>query len=213
MRKWMMVSAVFLLAGLIAGGICRKSFTNYNRLEFYEVGLLSEGLAEEYIGYAEEMYEEESAYILKVKCVGETEFVYKRTFQNAVVEEVYQGEGIIPGQEISLSNAGSYIFFDTMHINTGFANAMRVGEEYLVFLDDACYSHEYGFAIYPMSGLYASVFSLKESNSVPVESKYTIGLLTDYENVADSEFFATSQEALDMMYELKAKLLEKYIGE
>ncbi|MBQ3584392.1 MAG: hypothetical protein IJA27_06735 [Lachnospiraceae bacterium] len=203
------VLSAMIISGII-GGICRNSYVNCDELEYYKVGLMADELVLNLKDRMEKTLDE-STYILKVKCIDEVEFSFKRTYQAVQIEKVYKGENISTGECINISMISSNVYQDDMSINMGFVNKMMVGEEYLVFLGQKVVSIEYGTEIYMTPDyIMAPVFSYKEHNNVIVDSLFEDSLYAYYKDVSENEFFVESEEALNILLGIKNNLIEKY---
>lgn len=213
MKKLLILPSILLVAALIIGTVFRMNITNYNDMGYYQVGLIGEAVAQAACETVLPGICASAPYVFKVKCDGSPQFAFKRIYQPAIVEAVYRGEGIQPGQQIAVSTWNSLISLDKMCVNTGFVNFMDEGEEYLVFLQEPFYSYEYDMALYiTPEALIAPVFSLKEHDNVIAISEDPEYLAVDYKEVAENEFFVDSQESLEIILDFKKKMLQEYCG-
>ena len=153
----------------------------------------------------------DSGTILKVKAKKEQEFIFRRTKQCVTVVNVYKGENINPGDDITIVAGNSGIDFKCMQLDTGFANAMIPGDEYLVFLDpqlDTLDKNERVF-ITP-NYLFATIFSCKQRENVIAIPESSENTYVPYLEVKDNEFFLMSQSGVDQMNNFKELILNKY---
>lgn len=206
MKKYCIISAVVFLPLIIIGVMVRGTFVNANDLDFYPVataGVYVLDALENNI----ELVEDRSEYILKVRCKSDSIFVFKRTYQEVEVLHSFSGVGDIKqGDVINISPAASYIFSDDGSLNMGFINEMRVGREYLVFLDEPKSSVELGITIYPtVEFIMTMIFAYDDIENAVAETGYV-----PYSVVATSEIFADDQSAINKFLKIKATFLEKY---
>lgn len=211
---------LFLTAGavlglMIFGIVKRQTYTDMTKQEDYltqlQVGELPENIAERQCDIMEQSLPE-AAIILRVEVTGELEHLFRADRQKAVVREIYEGSGVERGEEI-------YIFSDHWKLSLdgnlnslerGFVNIMKVGTEYLVFAETV---EENPAADIPSVRVYddffiAPVFCCEERQNAAIPT----GEITyvPYRDVMDNEFFGASERALQLMEELKARMLSLY---
>lgn len=156
----------------------------------------------------------ETPFILRVEAVGEIEHLYNVDRQRVVIREVYAGEGPEAGEEYYLFSGKWHLSLDGYYdsLGRGYVNILEVGTEYLIFAEEVLedlrgdlpaikmYDHEF---------LISPVFCYEERQNVimPVTGDTTY---VSYKDVKNNEFFVTSEKALEMMEELKSKMLSLY---
>ncbi len=215
------ITVGLMVIATIVGCIHKSAYTNYTKDSFdsFYVGVLDYGLAENAQNAMKDELEKVSEYIVRVKAVTDLQFVFLRAKQRVEVQEVYKGDGVEVGEEIDVTVDGSHIFFEgdvPMSINLDFVNVMEPNEEYLLFLEskvESDFSYEDGFPYDVYRGspsIIAPFFSYRERESVPVTPDRGAYRAVPYAEVKDSEYFVTSQEALDCLLVLKATMLERY---
>ena len=189
MRKIGILTCIIFLPVLVIGFMVRGTFVNANDLSYYTVATAGAHIVTALENNAETIGEG-SAYILKVKCKSDTQFLFKKTYQEVEVVKVFQGkEDVAKGDVINISPAASHIFSDDDSINMGFVNEMRVGKEYLVFLDEKKTSVELGISIYPtVEFIMTMIFGYEDMENNANAVGYVL-----YEEVKDCEFFSETK--------------------
>ena len=215
LKYTIIISGILVLLAGIFGLSKRNTYVDItkqeNPLDEFEVGIFTDDLIEivEKQEFAD-LYQENSQYIVKVKCDSGIEFAHATTLQYALVEEVYKGEGLSAGDRIAIVKGGGSL--SSGSINIHFVNYMESGKEYLVFLEERIRIPETKEIMYMPPGLIVTpVFAYddtKESRPQSYEGDYAV---TEYKNVKDYEFFAESEEGLAVLWELKRKLMEPYL--
>ncbi|MCM1327199.1 MAG: hypothetical protein NC094_11210 [Bacteroidales bacterium] len=229
---WFFTAGVFM-AAMVFGMVKKQTYKNLvaqeNYLEQLYVAELSEDLTERACAAMSRSLPD-AAIILRVEAVGEIEHLYRGDRQKVVIKEVYAGSELEKGKEM-------YIVSDHWHlslkptnesdgydrwvdsIQRGFVNIMEVGTEYLVFGEAVTEDRRTGE---PAVKLYddffiAPVFSYEGHPNVIVPiSEDDVGIYgtaVPYKDVKDNEFFATSEKGMQMMEDLKSRMLALYPGE
>lgn len=206
MKKMLVISLAMFLPMIVMGCFVRGTFVNANDLSYYPVASAGTYI----IDALENSYEvigERSSYILKVRCKTDSQFVFKRTYQEVEVLEVFRGNSDVKkGDVINISPAASYIFDDDGSINMGFINEMQVEKEYLVFLDVPKTSVELGISIYPtVEFIMTMIFAYDEIENTVAPMGYV-----PYTEVESCEIFADSKRSINKFLRIKAELLNKY---
>ena len=130
-----------------------------------------------------------------------------------VIQEVYAGTGVEQGDEVYITSGHWSLNVDgtPSSIQRGFVNIMEVGSEYLVFAEDIMEDWKTGTLVVKLydNFIIAPMFSYEEHQNVvmPVSDGSTY---VAYKDVKDNEFFATSEEALQIMEGLKRQMLSLY---
>lgn len=216
-RHWLSFLTIgAVLAAMIFGIVKKQTYTDLVSQEDYLTRLyvaeLSEEMAREQCADMEQALPE-AALIMRVEAAGEIEHLFQADRQKAVVREIYAGSGLKQGEEIYIfSNHWQLVLDgDPNSLQRGFVNMMDVGAEYLIFAEDVVES--------PMSDM-LSVKTYDDFLITPVfcyeNPQNTIMPVTGdssyvkYQDVMDNEFFAASETALQMMEELKTRMLRLY---
>lgn len=130
--------------------------------------------------------------------------------QEVEVLEVKKGAGELKGQKIMLEDAGSgFQLRNKAKIPDchSVQNIMQENTKYLCFFDDIPLNQENHVEQYVLTNI-LSFFNLEHTNHTTLLSeertKYTFG------DLADIEFFSSSQEQLDVNNTIKEKIIERY---
>lgn len=204
--------AAALFIAIIIGIIYRQSYTNItaqpNPLENFSVALWDVNIGPpDFIDLLRDELPE-SNFIIRVKSLGQIEYLFKAKKQLVEVLEVYKGDEIEVGDVIWV--AGGPLFFDGMTANMGFVNVMEPNQEYLIFLEEKLESMNKKEVVYGVPGFIISpIFSYNDYDheilSVSEGNRYV-----PYKEVKNNEFFVSSEEALQALMNLKHDLLQLY---
>lgn len=160
-----------------------------------------------------------SPIIARVTPTEELEPLFYAARQKFQVLQVFKGEGLTPGDTIYIGDESGWCVLPNRNpssLEYGFVNAPQPGREYLVFLSGEVEIVD-GFPTIPTYLLpnFARVtptpiFCYEDFGTMEVVPTDGFGTYVPYSQVSGNEFFATSQEGLNMMLELKHTLLEQY---
>lgn len=217
-----LLATILVLLSAVFGIWKRSTYTDTLRqpdaLETAQVGELPEEYAKQ---AASEMESElpNCNIILRIKATGEfvPEFGVGR--QTGIVQQVYQGNGVSTGQEISIvserwayssekSDEGTQVF-----AQMGYVNHMKQDREYLVFLDGpAAAAEEESTASFLLADdcTIVPVFCYDTIKNVVVDTAGAESTYVAYTSVRDNEFFMCTEEGLQAILDLKAKMLALY---
>lgn len=214
-RILVMLMSIAYIAAVFAGLNVKKTFTEINKLDnkldFFEVGIIERQLAEIIADDMRNTLVDNSAYILKVKSVGNLELDYLCATEPVEVVDVYKGDNINKGDKISVFRSSSRLFYQLNgfnSINMDFVNAMKNGDEYLIFLekkiDDA--------SVYrTVTGIIAPIFSIKDRKNTISKSLHTDGCMSvPYGDVKDNEFFVADEGALNVLINFKKNMISEF---
>lgn len=208
-----------LFSALFIYGRYERSFhkeLDISGLEEFYVGLLPDELVERQVPILQNDLPD-SRYILQVSCMEEMQFQFSCGTQKVKIEHVFQGDDLEAGDEInilvstlvSLPEAGGA---GENACNLDFVNRLRVGETYLIFLDQKVetengllYMQNDHFLVKPyfsydhiQKNYFASTNPDPDNNSIL------------YKDVKDEEMFLMSEDSVNMMMDLKKELFQKY---
>ena len=209
------IVAIAILGAAILGISKRDTYTDITAQSDYLDNLVVAVLPEEITINACEMaseYLEEAPVVAKVKIVEKEEILFGTTRQKVCVQKQYVGEGLIEGSDIYIySNRWCVSFTEPQSLERSFINLLRVGEEYLVFLNEENKKVDLELPLYEVFGdqIIIPVFCYKEIENIPVETSGD-STYVEYSKVRDSEFFGETEKAVEVWETLKAELLEKY---
>lgn len=159
-----------------------------------------------------------SPIIARVTPTSELEPQCYTSRQQFLVQEVFAGDGLQAGQVIWIGDiAGAVLPGGTPDsVECGYVNLPQKGQEYLVFLsgpvevvDGFPTLPTYTLASHPRY-LITPIFCYEDFGTTVVAPLQGLGTYVPYSQVSTNEFFATSQEALEAILELKHTLLEQY---
>ena len=137
--------------------------------------------------------------------------------QRFLVEEVYAGDHLKPGDEIWIVSGSWCALIDETYQQMVFyfVNAPKQGQEYLVFLSGQVEIVD-GFEALPVYQLQNGILldPIFCYNDLDTQVDTPIGQPLDitvpYKEVSDQEFFAESQTVMDALVEAKHALLAQY---
>ncbi len=213
------VLAVFLATGVFCA-VKRQTYTDITGEDNYMDKLSVGVVLDESIIYICNLLEAkltDMPIVLKVKCVGEREYLYRVGQQLVYVEEVYRGSELIEEEEIYVySERWTIIMWSEPNsAENAFINTMEPGEEYLLFLTgnkaEVSGTDIPGYQIYgDIAILPIFLFGEREHTTVELAEDVT-NTYVPYSEVKGNEMFAETEEGYEIWLELKEKLFEKYV--
>ena len=204
-----------VIAAAIFGLIKRQSYTDIvNKENFMEQMLIAELSAKLTENVCTELCQTlpTAPIILSVSPVEDMEYMFKTGRQKVCIHEVHMGDGLDVGQEIYVTFSRWSVMllekYDT--VQCGFVNTMKKGNEYLVFLSDKIDGLD-NLIVYSLFGesVIAPIFCYEELENVIAPTHGTTTYVT-YSSVKNNEFFAETEEALQIWKGLKAEMLGLY---
>lgn len=159
-------------------------------------------------------YEEESKYILKIRCTKDAKFDYQSCLEYGEVVKVFKDNGDITiGDNIVMDRSGYHLFTKEGGVtpgidsaNMGFANLMKKDKEYLVFIEDKIATELYDYDIYQIRGWsIVPIFSYEDMDNVIVDNGAAYA--AEYKLVKDNEGFFDTEEIEQSYYEFKHRIL------
>lgn len=204
------------LAAMAFGMVKKQTYTDLagqeDYLEQVQVGEITEDLARiACTAMAESL--PDSPIILRVEVVGGIEHLFQADRQRAVIRQVYAGSGLENGDEIYVFSRHWQLSLgeETSSIQRGFVNILEVGTEYLVFAESVNEGVGAGIPSVKMYDefLITPVFCYEERQNaiMPITGDSTY---VSYKDVKENEFFAVSEEALQILETLKGQMLSSY---
>lgn len=212
---WIFVLCAFL-AAMMFGIMKRQTYRDTLGQEDYLDHLWVGELWEEYLelqGANIQQSLPDAPIILRVETVGEIEHLYNVDRQRVMIREVYAGEGLEAGREVYLFSNGWQVILDEYYesLERGYVNILEVGVEYLVFAEEILEDIKGDLPAVKVYDEFAiaPVFCYEERQNVviPVTGDVTY---VPYKDVRENEFFVTSEKVLEMMEELKSRMLALY---
>ena len=155
----------------------------------------------------------DAAIILRIEVTGEIDHLFQVDRQKAVIRQVYAGSGLEAGEEIYIhSNHWQLALYEEpISIERGFVNIMEVGTEYLVFAEAVSKRRKNGIvSVKTYDDFFITpVFCYEEHRNAiaPITGNTTY---VPYKDVMDNEFFAASEESLQIIETLKGQMLSLY---
>lgn len=206
MKKMALITVIMLIPAVITGLWCRSTFVYCNELKYYKVSPVDTSVIE-IVAKNLETLTDESVYVLKVKCISEPLFTFKRMYQRVEVLEIFKGDGIDAGDVINITACSSRIFTEDNRINMGFVNAMHQDKDYLVLLNEREDVKEIELKLYPTAeALITLIFVYENTVNAPAGEVVYV----PYTKLQDNELFARTQEGLEIFLDIKQKVMEKY---
>lgn len=218
-KLWFPVLVLALTVGFgIFGGINRQSYTDITSqpgyLDQFAVAEMPEGVCLNACQVLEQALPE-APIILRVTPIGELEPQFEFFLIPFRVEEVYAGEELAVGDEIWVGRQSNSLIVEReggRYAELGFVNVPEQGREYLIFLSDRIIQDEGRTICFFWESDMATQVPMFCYDDIPNTFITPDGVSTyvSYSEVADNEFFATTQAGLDAMAELKEAMLERY---
>lgn len=194
-----------------------KTIQDINQIECY----LTVNDSKEQIEYDEKLLEKEceelySNYdevdnIAIVIPTGKVKLYEIEVIQEVEVVEIKKGDAQLTGKKIMLEDSGAgFQLGEKGEIPVCYSvqNIMQEKTKYLCFFDDIVINKENNVQKYHLTGGILCFFNLEYTNRTKVlpkeNTRYTFG------DLADIEFFCSSQELLDIENTIKDKLIQKY---
>lgn len=221
MRRYFLVFfTVCVFLAVMALGVTKKqTYTDLakqeNYLEQLQVAELTESIAERECAVMQQSLPD-AAVILRIEVTGEIEHLFQADRQKAVIQRIYAGSGLEEGEEIYIFSHHWQLALvgNPDSLERGFVNIMKDGTEYLIFAEGLVESGEADIrSVKLYDDFYiAPVFCYEDCQNVviPVTGDTTY---VSYKDVADNEFFVSSERALRMVENLKEQMLQLYPGE
>lgn len=151
--------------------------------------------------------------ILRVSVLGDVEHIGGTSRQLVKVEEVYKGMDLKVGQEIYItcSRWSLSLYSEPYSLERGFVNIMKVGEEYLAFIENQVDGLGERTPIYQVyvENAFTPIFSYQEHENKIFETG-SESTYVKYNQVRENEFFAATQKGMDALVRLKNEMIEKY---
>lgn len=153
------------------------------------------------------------SYILRIIPSEATEQLFGIAQQKVIVQEVYAGTDIQPGDEIYITSNHWSIYLDDGErtIGRGFVNVLDIGKEYLVFCTDTVTMPDLSIPVYRLydQSRICPVFCYEDKHNfvIPTLAGSTY---VEYYRVKDNEFFACSDEGMTAWSNLKSLMLRLY---
>lgn len=212
---WILPLCAFLTAmafGMIKRQTYKDIFEQENYLDQLTVAELPEDFVERQCAILNENLLQVPV-ILRVEVLGGIEHLFHVDRQKVIIREVYAGEGMAAGEEYYLFSR-SWCMSLNGHYNSlerGFVNILKTGEEYLVFATEVLQDLNGDLPAIKLYDEYLinPVFCYEERENV-IAPLLGETLAVPYKDVKDNEFFAASEKGMEMLKELKGRMLSLY---
>ena len=215
-RLLLILTLCVFFAAMAFGIVKRQTYKDTLKQEDYLDQLLVGALWEEYLEHQCANIQQslpEAPIILRVETVGEIEHLFGVDRQRVVIRQVYAGEGLEAGEEYYLFSGKWQLSLDGYYdsLERGLVNILEVGTEYLIFAEEVLEDLEGDLSAVKTYDDFTicPVFCYEERQNaiIPVLGDTTF---VPYKDVKNNEFFVTSEKVLEMMEELKSKMLSLY---
>lgn len=216
-RLLLILTLCAFLAAMAFGIVKRQTYKDTLKQEDYLDQLLVGALWEEYLERQCANIQQSlpnAPIILRVETVGEIEHLFGVDRQRVVIRQVYAGEGLEAGEEYYLFSGKWQLSLDGYYdsLERGFVNILEVGTEYLVFAEEVLEDLEGDLSAVKTYNDFTidPVFCYEERQNVIAPTIDDDTTFVFYKDVRNNEFFVTSEKVLEMMEELKSKMLSLY---
>lgn len=218
MRTKYYIITIILFCCVLGGfGLINKgSYTNIMDDEEYMNSLYVAEITEEFASSECKKLKEdlpECMYILRVKALEPVDYSYGTGRQKVRILKIYQGNSIQLENEIYITSPRWCLILDdeVQSIERGFVNVLCEDQEYLIFCTSKIDSLDKNVPTYQLySETYlAPVFCYTELDNIVVEPG-DMGTYVPYKEVKNNEFFACTEEGLQVLQSLKKELLIMY---
>ena len=214
-RIWYGIAAVLILAAAVFGLSKRNTYQDLAHSEDPYADVLVAELPEKIaLTNCERMRTALPAapLIMRVQVLEDLEYVFNDSKLKVRVEDVFSGTDCAVGDEIYLTGRFHLSFDeDQTTLECFFVNVPKVGEDYLVFVEERVVSYHDPLPVYRMfpDSIFAPIFHYADSQCTILP---TDGLNTyvPYEMVRENEFFVMTERAFQALTDLKHEMLERY---
>ena len=217
------VPAILLCcACLIIGLYSKTSYADFNEesnpMERFTVGLLSEEMCDGQIDLMRNTLDD-SKYIVAAKITGGFRFLPSCTTQSVEIVKVFKGDSLSAGNTIDIVFSQE-IFWDetsaasdTAYINMGFANQLKTGETYLLFLDREIETFD-NTRLFIRADEYllmpAFSYDHEKIGWARNESEDTDTYESRYIAVSELDYFLSSEKSAEDLKAFRKEILNKY---
>ena len=204
-----LITGILFLISAAFGINCRKTFTHFDKLEYFNIGELPGRIIPNFLKRESKVLEK-SKYILKIAPLKGMEFDSLCTKQKVKVVKVFRGTDVKVGDEFYAIKAdASLTCTEPRDTNMNFVNELKEGQEYLAFFERKIKTSAVFFITPPTT--IPPFYSYKDrSNVIITIPKNAESTYVPYEKVKDNEFFVTDKKGLDNLNTFKKRMTEKY---
>ena len=232
-RTFLIILCICFTGAAVFGLVNRMNYRDFNKEESPLSKFVIGGLGEEYLKRQLDLLEKgdksvgrepitECKTILAVRCEESSRFRNCGITQKVTVLRIFRGDHLETGNVLHLSAPSSMVwYYDEEYpeilrgyfgANLDFANEMILGKNYLVFLGQRVESfRDEDFWIY-YGATPVTRFCYEDIPNHPAIQidDPDVGTAIYYRDVADCEFFLTSDEAIEVMEQFKEKMIRAY---
>lgn len=180
--------------------------------DFY-IGLIDETLVENHINFMKnsEHSLDKSKYILLVTCQSEIEFDFSCGSQKVRVDSVIKGSDAVSEDDVINILKVDTIFNELNSFNIGFINELKIGNQYLVFLDECLTLNKNDTLFVYNDYIITPYFSVNEINASPIESEVSDYYSAKYSNINNNDVFMMSSDSINKWNEFRKEVIDTYI--
>lgn len=189
--------------------------SNQAYTDYFMVAAMTESVAGD-VCVAIEKELVQSSIVVEVTPVERREYFFAGSQQLVKVDEVHRGDTVQNGECIYITKESWCVLFDDMALNLGFVNEMKIGKKYLVFLENEIEPHtgeNFEHRVFAMPNyIITPVFAFEDHKNTIIQIDWPKDAPTyvKYSDVANNEFFATTDEALEAFLNLKKRLFQSF---
>lgn len=212
-RTIVIITAILFIVSAFCGMLCKRTFTDYDKPEYYNIGELPGTLISQLIKEDKKQLTK-SKYILKITPMGDIEFDQDCVKQKVKVVKVFKGENIKAGDTFYAIKSNSYINIENgiKEIGMNYVNQLKRNQDYLAFFERRLETKNYSDDVYITPNIYLPPFySYKDRENTVIEiPENAENTNVPYVKVKDNEFFVTDKSGLDELNSLKKFLINLY---
>jgi len=185
--------------------------------QVYELDIILSSVLEDedydsFVKYKEDYVEdvEDAAIVAVIKPTGNIHTYYLNARYEIVVERVIKGDQSLENKVLHLFDSYNFAVSRMSEDKLGYhdiKNAMQPDHVYLAFFSPVELNNYLEEDAYRLDDSFFNYLDLDNDNTVPIDSPEQ----TEFKEVKEFEFFASSQRMLDVLIEIKQKIIEKYI--
>lgn len=217
----LIVSGVMIFGLLIYGFFIKLKYKKIDdNIDKFSVGIISEDLLSLQINKMRKLMDN-SEFIFEVTCEEDLKYGFSYASQTVKVEKVIKGDGVNVGDDINIVKI-THVFipdlqsgesYDNQFFNIDFVNCLKKGDKYIVLLDDVVDLGKNGLLFLYSDELYVSpYFKVGDIYARPIESDIEGAASVHYSKVKDYDFFADSDEAIELWDNFCKEVTQKYTG-
>jgi len=206
--------AIFIITTVVCamiGVYYRRSYTDITKQPGFMQEIKVCEVTEDTVMNLAGILKEDAGIVLRVKAYGEVKYDFYNIRQRVQVQEVFKGSTSLVGQDIYICKGSWFMNCDGTR-NMGFVNEMKKDDEYLVFITEKIKNlkGEIIDTYDVVDTIITPVFNYENTENVIIPWEHTEEGYVKYQLVENNEFFVASQEALNVIVDMKEELLNSY---